>query len=53
MGQGRVEWRHPLLRCAAHQALEAGERRDLHQALARVTAAAGQDDGRSGTCPRA
>ncbi|HEY7071029.1 MAG TPA: BREX system ATP-binding domain-containing protein, partial [Acidimicrobiales bacterium] len=44
MGQGRVEWRHPLLRCAAHQVLEAGERRDLHQALARVTAAAGQDD---------
>jgi DNA-binding CsgD family transcriptional regulator len=44
MGQGRVEWRHPLLRCAAHQVLDAGERRDLHQALARVTAAAGQDD---------
>ena len=44
MGQGRVEWRHPLLRCAAHQVLDAVERRDIHQALARATAAAGQDD---------
>jgi DNA-binding CsgD family transcriptional regulator len=44
MSQGRVEWRHPLLRCAAHQVLDAAEQRDLHQALAAVTAAAGQDD---------
>ena len=42
--RGRVEWRHPLLRCAAHQVLEAGQRRELHRALAGATDAAGHAD---------
>jgi DNA-binding CsgD family transcriptional regulator len=41
---GRVAWRHPLLRCAAHQVLAAAQRRDLHGALARATDAAGHPD---------
>ena len=41
---GRVAWRHPLLRCAAHQVLDPGQRRDLHGALARATDAAGLDE---------
>ncbi|HET8620136.1 MAG TPA: AAA family ATPase [Acidimicrobiales bacterium] len=41
---GRVAWRHPLLRCAAHQVLAAAQRRDLHGALALATDAAGHPD---------
>jgi DNA-binding CsgD family transcriptional regulator len=44
LARGRITWRHPLLRCAAHEALDAGERRRLHGALSRATAAAGRDD---------
>jgi DNA-binding CsgD family transcriptional regulator len=44
LDRGRVEWRHPLLRCAAHQVLGAGQRRDVHRALASATDAAGHAD---------
>ena len=44
LARGRVRWRHPLLRCAAYNALVADERRDLHRVLADVTSAAGHPD---------
>ncbi len=44
LSEGRARWRHPLLRCAAHNGLAADERRDLHRALAGATAAAGHGD---------
>jgi DNA-binding CsgD family transcriptional regulator len=44
LASGRVRWRHPLLRCAAHNALVADERRDLHRVLADVTSATGHAD---------
>jgi DNA-binding CsgD family transcriptional regulator len=44
LARGRVRWRHPLLRCAAHSALVADERRDLHRVLADVASAAGHAD---------
>jgi DNA-binding CsgD family transcriptional regulator len=44
LSEGRVEWRHPLLRCAVHEEIEAAERRALHGALAAAAGAAGQDE---------
>ena len=44
LGRGRVWWRHPLLRCATYDSLDAGERRRLHAALSRATAALGRDE---------
>ena len=44
LAEGRARWRHPLLRCAAHNGLAPDERRDLHRALAGATAAAGHGD---------
>ncbi|HET6951666.1 MAG TPA: BREX system ATP-binding domain-containing protein, partial [Acidimicrobiales bacterium] len=37
LGDGQVRWRHPLLRCAAHEMLDADQRRALHGALADAT----------------
>ena len=42
--QGRVWWRHPLLRCATYESLDPEERRRLHGALSRATARTGRDD---------
>ena len=44
VSQGRVGWRHPLLRCAAHDHLAVGERRAAHRVLAAATSAAGLAD---------
>jgi DNA-binding CsgD family transcriptional regulator len=44
LNQGRVWWRHPLLRCATYESLDPEERRRLHGALSRATAGAGRDD---------
>ncbi|HEX6418922.1 MAG TPA: LuxR family transcriptional regulator [Acidimicrobiales bacterium] len=41
---GVVRWRHPLLRCAAHDGLPAGDRRTVHRALSAATAAAGRPE---------
>lgn len=41
---GRARWRHPLLRCAAHDEMTAVQRRTVHRALAGATADAGQHD---------
>ncbi len=41
--RGRAYWRHPLLRCAVHSMLTAGELRATHRSLAGATADAGSD----------
>ncbi len=44
LAEGRVRWRHPLLRCAVHDGIEATERRELHRALAAAVVATGDED---------
>lgn len=41
---GRVRWRHPLVRCAAHDGLPVADRRAVHRALSAATAAAGHHE---------
>jgi DNA-binding CsgD family transcriptional regulator len=43
LSEGRLRWRHPLLRCAVHDAVDATDRRAMHAALATATEATGDE----------